>query len=573
MMPRPLHPWPTATRLRDFQARLRNEFGPHTSPFLACAAPGAGKTTAAAAVAYRALDTGRVDYVIVLVPNLHLKKQWDREFESSGMPLKADWVVDRPMPGQTFYGHIMTYQQLAGAALNIRQLCGRTRVLGIPDEPHHIGEHLAWGGQMRQAFEPAREILLLTATPFRTSGEAIPFMPYEDFVDENGLVRIRCKPQLTYSYSQAMADGHCREVYFPAYEGRLRFALGGREHSVRFADPVPDPQARARLATAIDPTIRDGFAEHMAHDAWQKLQTLRMEGHHNAAMLVAAKDQIHARAWAALMKRITRREPVLVVSDEPGAVADLDAFCAKEATDPVVVAVKMVAEGVNAKRLRVLVWASNVETWLFFYQLVGRVLRVDDETTCANLHAFVYMPESPFLMECAREIVHERDAVLRAREETRGGPSGPRTRGDGAVPLSSEGEEHRRVHDGEVFEIENVREMQELRLEFPEFNAVPDGVFLRLVRKMRAERPGGHPPPPATPQGPTTTERLKQLRAEIERFKRKIAGLLPAEDGVNNYQKVGLEIIKTFGKGPEAMREEDATACRDYLMRWHADLT
>ena len=55
------------------------------------------------------------------------------------------------------------------------------RTLVIFDEIHHAGIDSGWGTSAQEAFrESAAAILCLTGTPFRTSRDAIVFVPNDD---------------------------------------------------------------------------------------------------------------------------------------------------------------------------------------------------------------------------------------------------------------------------------------------------------------------------------------------------------------------------------------------------------
>src|SRR5690606_19513161 len=93
----------------------------------------------------------------------------------------------------------------------------------------------------------------------------------------------------------------------------------------------------------------------------------------DAGCLVLASDQEQARAYAALLKKLTGKAPVLVLSDDPAASRKIKAY--NEGNQEFIVAVRMVSEGVDIRRLMVLVWLTSYQTPLFFAQAVGRVLR------------------------------------------------------------------------------------------------------------------------------------------------------------------------------------------------------
>jgi hypothetical protein len=129
----------------------------------------------------------------------------------------------------------------------------------------------------------------------------------------------------------------------------------------------------------------------------------------DAAGLVIASDHDTARAYAALLRRVTGTRPVVVLSDDPSASRKIGAFA--ESGDRWMVAVRMVSEGVDIPRLAVGVFATSVSTALFFAQAVGRFVRARRRGETAS----VFLPSVPVLLGYAAELEVERDHVLHLR--------------------------------------------------------------------------------------------------------------------------------------------------------------
>jgi superfamily II DNA or RNA helicase len=127
----------------------------------------------------------------------------------------------------------------------------------------------------------------------------------------------------------------------------------------------------------------------------------------DAGGLVIAGDHEDARAYAALLRGLTGKRPVVVLSDDPAASKKISAF--SDSDDRWMVAVRMVSEGVDIPRLAVGVYATSVSTALFFAQAVGRFVRVRRRGETAS----VFVPSVPILLSYAAELEAERDHVLR----------------------------------------------------------------------------------------------------------------------------------------------------------------
>jgi superfamily II DNA or RNA helicase len=143
-------------------------------------------------------------------------------------------------------------------------------------------------------------------------------------------------------------------------------------------------------------------------EAADKRLTEVRRGMPDAGGLVIAGDHEDARAYAALLRGLTGKRPVVVLSDDKTASKKISAFAGSN--DRWMVAVRMVAEGVDIPRLAVGVYATSVSTALFFAQAVGRFVRARQRGETAS----VFLPSVPVLLSYAAELEAERDHVLRA---------------------------------------------------------------------------------------------------------------------------------------------------------------
>jgi hypothetical protein len=126
----------------------------------------------------------------------------------------------------------------------------------------------------------------------------------------------------------------------------------------------------------------------------------------DAGGLVIATDHAAAKAYARLLARLTGSDPVVALSDDRDASAKIAGFGRSQ--DRWLVAVRMVSEGVDIPRLAVGVYATSVNTPLFFAQAVGRFVRI----RAAGETASVFLPSVPSVLGLAAEMEAERDHVL-----------------------------------------------------------------------------------------------------------------------------------------------------------------
>ena len=388
--------------LRGWQrCALAQMAGWSSGPFLLSAAPGAGKTRPALEFAREQLRSDAVSCVVVACPTAPLTRQWARAAAALGIDLAPDSESPRPPGG--FHGVSVTYARIAKAPARWGRALPR-RTLVIADEAHHLGEELSWGEGFCHAFGGSPRWLLLTGTPFRSDATPIPGVRY----DRAGLA----EPDVSYSYADAVAEAICRPVCFVAYDGALSWRSGDDVIESSFETVLSTREASRRYRTAISTELPDGLLR-ILREADGKLRALRQGGHRDAGGLVIAADSSHARRIAALLREVTGRSPLVVLHAEPRAAAKLAAFT--HSTDPWIVAVNMVSEGVDIPRLRVGVYATAAKTPLVFRQIVGRFVRTLPGQPVEP--SWLYIPADPILRDHAATIEHELRQALRRPDQ------------------------------------------------------------------------------------------------------------------------------------------------------------
>jgi len=393
--------WGTATSLRAWQsAALTAYFDRSPRDFLAVATPGAGKTTFALSAAAELLGRRIVDRVIVVAPTEHLKLQWAEAAARAGIPIDPTYAAGSGKTSADYVGVAVTYAGVAVNPLAMRIRTERFKTLVILDEIHHAGDALSWGEGVREAFDPAARRIALTGTPFRSDVNPIPFVTYAPGPDGVS----RSVADFTYGYGHALADHVVRPVLFMAYSGEMAWRTrAGDEIAARLGEPLTKDLAAQALRTALDPSGE--WIPSVLAAADRRLTEVRRHVP-DAGGLVIATDQESARAYAALLKRISGESPTVVLSDERTASKRIAAFT--ESEKRWMVAVRMVSEGVDVPRLAVGVYATSTSTPLFFAQAVGRFVRARTRGETAS----VFLPSVPTLLGYAAEMEVERDHVL-----------------------------------------------------------------------------------------------------------------------------------------------------------------
>ncbi len=396
--------------LRPWQRDALDAFTRRRSEnFLAVACPGAGKTTFALAACRQFLG-GEPRPVVVIVPTHHLKHQWAEAAARLGVHLDPEWN-ERSGLAIDMHGIVTTYAQVAMSSAAIGRLA--TNGMVVLDEIHHAADERSWGDGVKAACASAACRLLLSGTPFRSDDSPIPFVGYS-FGDYGDAVA-----DYEYGYGEALRDGGVvRPVFFPRFDGHMEWrGADGDEHSATFNDELMSDQWGARLRTAL--SLDGEWLPTVITRAHERLVEIR-KSHPDAAGLVIATDQEHARGIVKLLKRFHRVDAKLALSDDPNASSVIADFATS--TDPWIVAVRMISEGVDIPRLRVGVYATTTVTPMFFRQAVGRIARWIPGQR--SQRAYLFLPDDPRLRVHALGIAQSRrhsiELRLRRREAEAG---------------------------------------------------------------------------------------------------------------------------------------------------------
>src|SRR4051794_27778275 len=395
---RTLPDWPLGRPLRAWQREAAERLAAHDgTSFLASATPAAGKTTFGLKIAHEMLGAGRVRRVVVLGPTAHICRQWAADAARYGIDLEPNRPnAEGPEPRDR-HGVAVTYQAVAAGSRTHARAAKRPTLV-IADEPHHMGEHAAWGLTAQQAFAHAEFRLLLSGTPFRSDNSAIPWVAY----DADGLSRA----DYGYGYPEALVDGVCRPITFLPYDGEMEWVGDAKLRRATFEVALPQAEAARRLRTALD--AEGDWMGQVLRDADAKLAQVRAGGHPDAGGLVIAAGKEHAAAIAARLQQISGEVPEIVTSDEPDASARIAGFTA--GTRRWLVSVLMVSEGVDIPRLRVGVYATPARTELFFRQVVGRFIRRTPAPR--EQMSYLLLPADTRLKELATRVEEERRHAL-----------------------------------------------------------------------------------------------------------------------------------------------------------------
>ncbi|WP_200957969.1 DEAD/DEAH box helicase [Sphingomonas sp. Root710] len=396
--------------------------------FLINAAPGAGKTICASVIAKRLLEMDEIDRVIVIAPRAEVVKQWGEEFKFvTGRHMTKVTGADGDVSdfGLDLCATWAAIQSLQDA---FQLVCHRSRTLVICDEHHHAAVEAAWGAKADGAFQDAKFVLVLTGTPIRSDGQETVWFAFDD----EGRIDHPEPGTFTLGYGEAVELNYCRPITFHRHEGRFSVKLSeGEEVAVSGTrSPELDPSLRRvkGLQQALDyyrlvctpKYLPDGttpdvnsYQGTMLDWGISKLDDLR-ETVPQAGGLVIAPSIGVAEYMAELLEKLDGEKPMLVHSQMPNAESRISSF--KNSNRRWIVSVAMISEGVDIKRLRLLIYLPTAKTELAFRQAMGRVVRTlgpDDYS-----RAYVVMPTLNILEEYARRVEREMGSAA-SKQETK----------------------------------------------------------------------------------------------------------------------------------------------------------
>lgn len=530
--------------------------------FLVEATPGAGKTRLAIEVGARALASGRVQRIVIAVPTGRLEGQWAEEFAKQGISINPGWHAADGRLASDEQGCAATYAEIAKQPQIYRKLVSEKSTLVILDEIHHCGsDERAWGAGARTAFEPATAKVLLSGTPFRSDNDEIPFVNYVDGVGA---------PDFRYGYDRALADGVVRAVFFPRRGGLMEWtAPNGAARSATFEDQLNDRDAAHRLRTALSPA--GDWLPSVLGEAHTQLAELRTNDP-EAGGIVFCEDSYTAREVVKLLGKLGQT-PVLAISDEPEADGRIKSF--KSSTEPWIVTIRKVSEGVDIPRLRVGVYATPWITELFFRQVVGRLVRIrpgEEDPT-----AYLYIPDDARLRDMAAQIKQQRDHVLDQQEaDLLGDDEGSSPGGGGEqalfslfTPISATPTDEGVIVDSDTITPAELANAEQVKRMDPATIIMPTALVAKLLRNA-----GSSMAEPTTPQAaPMGTEAPYERKDKLKKANNTAATRVARAHGldyafVNGHLNTLVGVPKS--RGVRQCSEEQLERRLRYAQEWLA---
>ncbi|MBR7798557.1 DEAD/DEAH box helicase [Undibacterium fentianense] len=364
------------------------KFATKENHFLCLATPGAGKTVMASTLANRLFLENKIDLVLCFSPSVTVASDFESAL-ATHTNLRMDGLLGSK-------GRSLTYQGMLHLNASFWALFETYRIFVIFDEIHHcagdgIENANAWGQKIIENIQGhAAYTLALTGTPWRSDQIPIALSRY----CQNN--RIHC--DYIYGLMQAVSDNVCRTPQITLIDNdNVTVKQNGESFKYSsFGQLLKDSKCSYQQLIENEELIA-----YLIGKSTGKLNTIRKQIPDAGGLIVAASVEHANKIVRILEDRFSEKAYVATyrVEDPQQTINEF-----KHNSEKWIVAVGMISEGTNIPRLRVCCHLTRVKTELHFRQVLGRILRSNDET---KSDAFLYMPAEPDLIEYATRVAQE----------------------------------------------------------------------------------------------------------------------------------------------------------------------
>ena len=354
--------------LRMWQERclsaIKKHYAANHKHFFCLATPGAGKTVLASEVAAYLFESEQIDFVICFSPSSEVANAIKKSF-SKRLNCNFDGVIGS-------IGCSYTYQNMRFFSDDYWKLLKNNRVLVVFDEIHHcagssIEDANVWGQDIvKNIQEQSAFTLALTGTPWRSDLLPIALATYSD--PDN---KIQCN--YTYSLQQAVHDEVCRNPKIVLIDNEEISVTTEKQETKTFNSlkallkgPLISYQELIKHEAVINYIVAQGVS---------KLAALRLDNA-NAAGLIVAASVDHAEQIFNVLTTVFEQTATIVTYKETNPADKINHFRFNDTQW--IVSVGMVSEGTDIPRLQVCCHLSRVKTELYFRQVLGRILRINN---------------------------------------------------------------------------------------------------------------------------------------------------------------------------------------------------
>ena len=395
--------------LRKWQSQCAdaalNKYQSGSQHFLCLACPGAGKTVMAAEVAKRMLELNLVDIIICFAPSTAVVSSIKSTFSHI---LNSSFCG-----GLGSVGNAYTYHNLMYFSKKFWDSLQRHRLLVIFDEIHHCsGDSLdnanVWGGEiLTQVQKCANYTLALTGTPWRTDNMPIVLSNYTnpdgeiccDYIyglHEAIIDNVCRKPKITLinSANLILSSDHASKIY-----GSISEFLS--ETSVSYQSILSHPEAMRYVIKA----------------GCEKLREIR-KVNSDAGGLVVASSVEHAYQLLDILENEFSQTATIVSYHDRESLSKIASY--RQGTSEWIVSIGMISEGTDIPRLQVCCHLSAIKTELYFRQVLGRILRVNQRK---NQEAWLFTIATEELTLYSERLVKDLPEDYKILQESHESPS------------------------------------------------------------------------------------------------------------------------------------------------------
>lgn len=374
------------------------------SHFFCQATPGAGKTVLAAIIASRLLQDDMVDLVLCFSPSLTV---------SDGMKRTFSQILNCTFNGRLgSIGQSLTYQSIQFLNEEFWQTLRNHRVFVVFDEIHHCSgaeteNANVWGHQILTKIQNlATYTLAMSGTPWRSDSLPIVMGRYSG---PDGRLLL----DYQYTLKQAITDKVCRAPKIVLVDNE-HLSITSDEKVESFSSIL---EMMKQTKTSYQSVIHNLEAmEYLLGLACNKLTEIRIHSP-NAGGLVVASSIQHAQTIKKILSQKYAQTVSIVTYRHEEPLAEIERY--RQNDSQWIVSVGMISEGTDIPRLQVCCHMSSVKTDLYFRQVLGRILRVNESI---NQQAWLFTFAEQSLIDFSERI--EQDipescmfAKMKSREE------------------------------------------------------------------------------------------------------------------------------------------------------------
>jgi superfamily II DNA or RNA helicase len=294
---------------------------------------------------------------VIISPQNNVKKNWSSQAAKFHINIDADYDSKYDYK-KDYDGISICYAALLNYQLLERRIDSKT--VFILDEHHHLTENDKWGFALESLANNAALVICLTGTPFRSDNKKIPFTNYIE-KNINGIDGNEILVDYSYSYHKSVVDGICCPTSFI----EINWTVNGQ-----FYDNVDDQRKYlSQILDASHPT--NNFIDKAIEEGIIQLNAVKTYKPSAQGLIVANSIEDANNIYNRLVKLNIKAS--CIVSDDKINNDTIESF--KKSDKSWVVAVGMVAEGVDIPNIRVIVYLNNTTTRMFIEQVMGRGVR------------------------------------------------------------------------------------------------------------------------------------------------------------------------------------------------------